>query len=188
MELSVLKGAVETIARTRTFLYFEYNRPEFKEEILRFSAEQLRYRLYRHGQNVVAHHADEVPPQAVLNLTEITPKPTPTAIKKSGSSERIFVSIACFCDPDVVDTVKDCFDKASSPARVGIGVCLQAKPSDASYDELNDIARVRVDRIDVTEARGPIYARARREAPMTDADYLLQIDCHSRFFPAGTRF
>ena len=183
MELSVLKGAVETIARTRPFLYFEYNRPEFREEILQFSADQLRYRLYRHGQNVVGHHADEVPPQAVTNLTEITPKSTPTALKMKGSSGKIFVSIACFCDPDVVNTVKDCFDKAGSPARVEIGVCLQAKPNDAAYDELNDITRVTVDRIDVTEARGPIYARARCEALMSDADFFLQIDCHSRFFP-----
>lgn len=104
-------------------------------------------------------------------------------VKNIASTDKIFVSIACFCDPDVVDTVKDCLDKAGSPGRVEIGVCLQAKPSDASYDELNDIARVTVDRIDVTEARGPIYARARCEALMTDADYFLQIDCHSRFFP-----
>jgi len=34
MELQVLKGAVSTIERTRPFLYFEYNRTEFKEEIL----------------------------------------------------------------------------------------------------------------------------------------------------------
>ena len=183
MELSVLKGAVETVARTRPFLYFEYNRPEFKEEILRFSADELQYRLYRHGQNVVGHHADETPPEAVANLIEITPKATPKSVKTLESSGKIFISIACFCDPDVVDTVKDCFDKAGSPARVEIGVCLQAKPNDASYDALNDMARVTVDRIDVTEARGPIYARARCEALMSDADYFLQIDCHSRFFP-----
>ena len=107
--------------------------------------------------------------------------------KTIGSSQKIFISIACFCDPDVVNTVKDCFDKASSSARVEIGVCLQAKPNDASYDALSDIAQVIVDRIDVTEARGPIYARARCEALMTDADYFLQIDCHSRFSPDGTR-
>ncbi|MEC8746330.1 MAG: GlcNAc-transferase family protein, partial [Pseudomonadota bacterium] len=104
-------------------------------------------------------------------------------VKNIASTDKIFVSIACFCDPDVVDTVKDCLDKAGSPGRVEIGVCLQAKPSDVSYDALNEIARVTVDRIDVTEARGPIYARARCEALMTDADYFLQIDCHSRFFP-----
>ena len=104
-------------------------------------------------------------------------------VKNIASTDKIFVSIACFCDPDVVDTVKDCLDKAGSPGRVEIGVCLQAKPSDVSYDALNETARVTVDRIDVTEARGPIYARARCEALMTDADYFLQIDCHSRFFP-----
>ena len=103
--------------------------------------------------------------------------------KTIGSSQKIFISIACFCDPDVVNTVKDCFDKASSSARVEIGVCLQAKPNDTSYAALTEIAQVTVDRIDVTETRGPIYARARCEALMTDADYFLQIDCHSRFFP-----
>ena len=182
MELSVLKGAVETIARTRPFLYFEYNRPEFKDEILRFSADQLQYRLYRHGQNVIGHHVDESPPQVVTNLTEITPKATPKPANAIGSPQKIFVSIACFCDPDVVDTVRDCLERAVSPARIQIGVCLQAKPNDASYDALNDIAGVMVDRIDVTEARGPIYARARCESLMKDADYFLQIDCHSRFF------
>ena len=182
MELSVLKGAVETIARTRPFLYFEYNRPEFKDEILRLSADQLQYRLYRHGQNVIGHHVDESPPQVVTNLTEITPKATPKPANAIGSPQKIFVSIACFCDPDVVDTVRDCLERAVSPARIQIGVCLQAKPNDASYDALNDIAGVMVDRIDVTEARGPIYARARCESLMKDADYFLQIDCHSRFF------
>ena len=183
MELSVLKGAVDTIARTRPFLYFEYNRPEFREETLRFSANELHYRLYRHGQNVVGHHVDEAVPSAIANLTEITPKTTSKVTETIESSQKIFVSIACFSDPDVVDTVTDCLEKAGSPARVEIGVCLQAKPNDACYDALNDIAQVTVDRIDVNEARGPIYARARCEALMTDVDYFLQIDCHSRFFP-----
>ena len=98
------------------------------------------------------------------------------------STDKIFVSIACFCDPDVMDTVRDCLERAVSPARIQIGVCLQAKPNDASYEALNHIAGVMVDRIDVTEARGPIYARARCESLMKDADYFLQIDCHSRFF------
>jgi len=105
------------------------------------------------------------------------------ALKHNSSPQKIFVSIACFCDPDVLDTVNDCLHKAAIAARVEIGVCLQAKPNDVSYDSLNDIAQVTVDRIDVTEARGPIYARSRCEALMTDADYFLQIDCHSRFFP-----
>ena len=125
---------------------------------------------------------DESPPQVVTNLTEITPKATPKPANAIGSPQKIFVSIACFCDPDVVDTVRDCLERAVSPARIQIGVCLQAKPNDASYDALNDIAGVMVDRIDVTEARGPIYARARCESLMKDADYFLQIDCHSRFF------
>ena len=105
------------------------------------------------------------------------------SFKNSTSPRKIFVSIACFCDPDVLATVNDCLQKAANAAHIEIGVCLQARSNDASYDSLNDIAQVTVDRIDVTKARGPIYARARCEALMTDADYFLQIDCHSRFFP-----
>jgi len=105
------------------------------------------------------------------------------SLRSNGSRQKIFVSIACFCDPDVLATVNDCLQKAADAARIEIGVCLQARSNDASYDSLNDIAQVTVDRIDVTEARGPIYARARCEALMADADYFLQIDCHSRFFP-----
>lgn len=99
------------------------------------------------------------------------------------SSEKIFVSIACFSDPDVVDTVKSCIENAADSSRVTVGICLQARPTDRAFDALNNLPQVMVDRIDVSEARGPIYARARCEKLMLDADYFLQIDCHSRFFP-----
>ena len=94
----------------------------------------------------------------------------------------IFVSVACFCDPDVVETVKDLFAMASESARVFVGVCLQAMPEDRRFDELASLSGVSVDRINVDQARGPIYARVRCEAMMGDAEYFLQIDCHSRFF------
>ena len=102
--------------------------------------------------------------------------------KKPSNSEKIFVSIACFSDPDVVDTVKSCLENAADASRVTLGICLQARPTDRAFDALNGLPQVAVDRIDVSEARGPIYARARCEKLMLDADYFLQIDCHSRFF------
>ena len=54
----------------------------------------------------------------------------------SPAEPRIFISIACFSDPDVVDTVKDALAQASRPLRLTFGICLQALPDDRSYDEL----------------------------------------------------
>lgn len=98
------------------------------------------------------------------------------------NNETIFVSIACLADPDVVDTVRDIFEKAKIPQRITVGLCLQATPDDPSYDGLNVFDRLRIDRIDVEDSLGPIYARARCERLLEEEDYYLQIDCHSRFF------
>lgn len=95
---------------------------------------------------------------------------------------RIFISIACFSDPDVVDTVKDALAQATHPSRLSFGICLQALPDDPFYDELPELAQVRLDRISVSEARGPIYARSRCETLLEGEEYFLQLDCHSRFF------
>ena len=100
----------------------------------------------------------------------------------SPAEPRIFISIACFSDPDVVDTVKDALAQASHPSRLSFGICLQALPDDPSYDELTGLSQVRLDRISVSEARGPIYARSRCERLLEGEEYFLQLDCHSRFF------
>ncbi len=105
-------------------------------------------------------------------------------------NKKIFVSIACFMDSDVVNTVNDLFRQAKFPERVSVGVCLQyapelAKENADGVDEfaaLDTIERVRVDKLHYTEARGPIYARYRCEKLLRDEDFFLQIDCHSRFF------
>lgn len=101
-------------------------------------------------------------------------------------SKKIFVSIACFMDSDVVNTVKDLFQQAKFPERISVGICLQYAPelaeSVGDYAELDTINRVRVDKLHYTEVRGPIYARYRCEKLLRDGDYFLQIDYHSRFF------
>ena len=179
MELSVLKGAQATIKKTKPFLYFEYNRPEFRDEIVRFAHEVLDYRLYRHGPNVIAHHRTLDQPHVLSKMIELPPV---KAVPPTNQSPVIYVSVACFCDPDVVETVKDLFAMAAESERVFVGVCLQAMPEDRRFDELATLSGVSVDRINVDQARGPIYARARCEAMVGDAEYFLQIDCHSRFF------
>ena len=98
------------------------------------------------------------------------------------NSKKIFVSIACLDDPDVVDTVADIYARAKNPDSVSVGVCLQVEPNDPSYQALGDYDRVRVSTMHYQDARGPILARYRCEQLLHDEDYYLQIDCHSRFF------
>lgn len=95
---------------------------------------------------------------------------------------KIFVSIACLDDPDIVDTVADVFAKAKHPARVFVGVCLQIEPNDPSFQALGNFANVRFSTLHYEDARGPIFARYCCEQLLQDEDYYLQIDCHSRFF------
>ncbi len=95
---------------------------------------------------------------------------------------KIFVSIACLDDPDIVDTVADIYAKAKNPDRVSVGACLQIEPNDPSYQALGDYDRVRVSTMHYEDAKGPIFARYRCEQLLRDEDYYLQIDCHSRFF------
>ncbi|MES3008960.1 MAG: GlcNAc-transferase family protein [Pseudomonadota bacterium] len=102
------------------------------------------------------------------------------------SAQKIFVSIACFMDSDVINTVTDLFQQAKFPERISVGICLQYAPELATeygdFAALDTFERVRVDKIHYSEARGPIYARFRCEQLLQDEDFFLQIDCHSRFF------
>ena len=102
------------------------------------------------------------------------PSPTDNAAK-------IFVSIACLDDTDVVDTVADIFAKAGIPERIIVGICLQIEPNDPSYQALGNYANVRISTMHFEDAKGPIFARYCCEKLMQDEDYYLQIDCHSRF-------
>jgi len=95
----------------------------------------------------------------------------------------IFVSIACFMDPDVIETVHSLFANASRPEAVSVGICLQTEPEDGRFEALKELPRVTIDHIPASTAKGPIYARYRCEQLLQDESHFLQIDCHTRFFP-----
>lgn len=86
-------------------------------------------------------------------------------------------------DRDLLHTINDLYSKARHPESIHVGVCLQDDPERDHFSTLARFRQVRVDRLPYTEARGPIYARARCEALIEDEDFFFQIDCHSRFFP-----
>lgn len=94
----------------------------------------------------------------------------------------IFVSIACFMDEDIVNTIDDCLNKAKYPEKICFGVCLQYDPQDNFFSKYDNHPQVKIKRMHWKEARGPAFARALIHDLFTNEDYFFQIDCHTRFF------
>ena len=43
---------------------------------------------------------------------------------------KIFVSIACFMDKDILNTIENCLEKATNSENLVFGICLQYDPED----------------------------------------------------------
>ena len=71
----------------------------------------------------------------------------------------IFVSIACFMDEDIVNTIDDCLNKAKYPEKICFGVCLQYDPEDNFFSKYDNHPQVKMKRMHWKEARGPTFAR-----------------------------
>ena len=95
--------------------------------------------------------------------------------------ESIFISIACFHDMDVINTITDCVEKAKYPARLHFGICLQTDDTEWNLEKLHP--NISINRIDWNKAQGPAYARYLCNQLIQTEEYFLQIDCHSRFIP-----
>ena len=95
---------------------------------------------------------------------------------------KIFVSIACFADPDIINTINDCLDKAKHPENIVFGICSQMDLNDTSLEIYKDLNNFKIIKIDWREAKGPTYARYLITKLVSDETYFLQIDAHTRFF------
>ena len=100
------------------------------------------------------------------------------------SSNKIFVSIACFMDNDILNTIQDCLEKAECSENIVFGICFQYDPNDDYLKIYDNNSQFRIHRMHWKEAKGPAYARGiiyDLFKPESD-DYFFQIDCHTRFF------
>lgn len=89
----------------------------------------------------------------------------------------IFISIASYCDPELLPTILDAYDKAKHPESLHFGI-LDQSTSD-SYDNLplwRD--QIRYVWMKARDARGVGFARSIIQGMVEDEDYLLQIDSH----------
>lgn len=92
----------------------------------------------------------------------------------------IFISIACYRDPDVVNTVRSAYDNASN--KENLFFCVVSQDEDDQHPDLSFIPenQVRLIKTHWSESMGLGWARelATRDINQT---YFLQIDSHSRF-------
>ncbi|MBP6900115.1 MAG: hypothetical protein KBC73_08510 [Burkholderiaceae bacterium] len=99
-------------------------------------------------------------------------------------AERIFISIASYCDPLLAFTIKSAFSQASDPSRLRLGVVEQQWPEarlslPATWAE-HSVSWLRVHAL---EARGPCWARALAMTLYQGEDWYFQIDSHTWFEP-----
>lgn len=98
------------------------------------------------------------------------------------ANNKIFVSIACYMDKDIINTIEDCLKNAKHPDNVVFGICLQFDPEDTFFEKYENNPQIRIKRMHWKEAKGPMYARYFCTKLVKDEEYFLQIDCHTRFY------
>ena len=98
-------------------------------------------------------------------------------------SERIFVQIASYRDPECQWTLKDMFEKAANPNRIFAGVVWQYVPEEDDYCfELTFPPRqVRTKMIHAKHSKGVCWARSKTQKLWSGEEFTLQIDSHMRF-------
>jgi hypothetical protein len=103
--------------------------------------------------------------------------------KDSRTSKKIFVSIPCYRDTEIVDTVKSLYANAKNPDRVFVGIGLVYKDSDGEFwKELEKFPNVKIDvKKASSETVGLGLQRQSSNAFYNKEDYFLQVDAHSRF-------
>jgi [Skp1-protein]-hydroxyproline N-acetylglucosaminyltransferase len=97
---------------------------------------------------------------------------------------KIFISLACYRDPEIIPTVRDAYYKAQNKHLIVFGVYAQMAQIDEKIDLsfIEDQEQVRLLVKDNTKARGPSYARYIIYNKLyKDELYYLQIDSHTRF-------
>jgi len=99
--------------------------------------------------------------------------------------ETIFVQIAAYRDPDLLNTIKDILEKAKTPQNLRFGIAWQNSKEDTWYDlsEYMDDDRFRILDIPHEESKGACWARNTLQQLYSGETYTLQIDSHTRFIP-----
>ena len=95
----------------------------------------------------------------------------------------IYVQIAAYRDPELLNTLNDLIANAKNPSALRIGLAWQHSPYE-EWDTLANYAtdpRFRIIDIDYRDAKGPCWARHQLNKNYQGETYTLQLDSHHRF-------
>lgn len=95
---------------------------------------------------------------------------------------KIFVSIASYRDPELLNTLRDLFSNAKNPENITVGLCWQ-RDNLESLQEFTCNTQVKVIDIPYQRAKGACWARYAVQQLYDGEDYFMQLDSHHRFVP-----
>jgi hypothetical protein len=102
-------------------------------------------------------------------------------------SERIFVALASYCEPELALTIEDCLRRAARPERLRFGVLHQfdddgpPEVGEHCLDHLAGDDRFRVVTWDHRDGKGGCWARHWVQGFYDGEEHTLQVDAHTRF-------
>jgi glycosyltransferase involved in cell wall biosynthesis len=103
--------------------------------------------------------------------------------KEKKTENLIFVQIASYRDPELLNTLKGMIENATHPQNLRIGIAWQHSDAD-SWDKLDDYKndeRFRILDINYKDSKGVCWARNAVQQLYDGEKYTLQLDSHHRF-------
>ena len=95
-------------------------------------------------------------------------------------SKKIFISVASYQDPLLLETLCSAYQNAENKDNLVFGVCEQAD-NGINVHSINFKDQIKYELLDPVMAKGPCWARARIQSLISNEDYFLQIDSHTIF-------
>ena len=98
-------------------------------------------------------------------------------------SDKIFVQIAAYRDPELLPTIRDCIRRAKEPENLVFAIAWQRSKED-EWDTLGEFAddpRFKIIDIDYKDGLGTCWARHLLNEQYDGEKYTLQLDSHHRF-------
>jgi len=96
---------------------------------------------------------------------------------------KIFIQIASYRDPELINTLDDCIDKADKPEKLVFGICWQHSDEDEwdNIDKYKDDKRFKIVDVNYKDSKGACWARNTLQQEYTNEEYTFQLDSHHRF-------
>lgn len=95
-------------------------------------------------------------------------------------TDKIFVQLASYRDPQLIPTIQYALQKANHPERLVFGICWQYDDTE-NPNHFDGNPQFRVSKFHYSESQGLGWARNQTNLLLEDEKYTLQLDSHHRF-------